>query len=83
VTRIAELGFLARPFAGHGAHTGYTIFQWVAQLKKERFAGPKDWRIPNIKELQSIVDYGNSDPVVATAFNTNCSRAGTPAIRPI
>lgn len=41
MTRIAELGFLARPFAGHGAHTGYTIFQWVAQLEKESFAGPQ------------------------------------------
>jgi len=36
------------------------------------FAGHCDWRIPNIRELASLVNYGSSNPAVDTAFNTNC-----------
>jgi hypothetical protein len=56
-----------------GQGTGLTIFQWVAQLNAAEFAGHTDWRIPNVKELQSIVDYQNPNPSVEAAFNTNCS----------
>ena len=51
----------------------YTIFQWVAQLNVQRFAGHSDWRIPNVKELQSIVDYETYLPPVDAAFNNNCT----------
>jgi hypothetical protein len=61
--------------ASDGQGTGYTIFQWVAQLNAQKFAGHHDWRMPNVRELQSIVDYGNSNPAVAPAFNTNCAAA--------
>jgi len=37
------------------------------------FAGHADWRVPNIKELQSIVNYQNASPAVSAAFNTGCS----------
>ena len=39
------------------------------------FAGHRDWRIPNIKELQSIMDYENVDPTVNAAFHnaTGCT----------
>jgi hypothetical protein len=33
------------------------------------FAGHCDWRLPNVKELQSIVNYGMSNPSVSAAFN--------------
>lgn len=37
------------------------------------FAGYCDWRIPNVRELESIVDYGTRDPSVDSVFNTGCS----------
>jgi Protein of unknown function (DUF1566) len=55
-----------------------TIFMWVAALNTANFAGHNDWRIPNIKELQSIVDYGNSNPAVDGAFKgASCGPACT------
>ncbi len=56
------------------SRNGPSVFQWVAQLNEGAgFAGHTDWRIPNVKELQSIVDYGNGNPAVDAAFNTNCT----------
>jgi Protein of unknown function (DUF1566) len=52
---------------------GMTIFQWVAALNTAAFAGHADWRIPNVKEVHSIADYGTYNPAVDAAFNTNCS----------
>ena len=36
------------------------------------FAGHTDWRIPNVNELQSILDYQNAVPTVSSAFNSAC-----------
>jgi len=43
------------------------------------FAGHTDWRIPNAKELQSIVDYEvpYPGPVVNAAFNNGCTSGCT------
>ncbi len=52
-----------------------TIWDWLAQVNAEGgtgFAKYSDWRIPNVRELLSIVDYGTVVPVVAAAFNTGC-----------
>ena len=63
---------------------GMTIFQWVAAVNAARFAGYNDWRVPNVKELESIVDYEHARPSVSTAFNgtscgTECSNLATAA----
>jgi len=48
-------------------------FTFIAALNAGTgFAAHTDWRLPNVKELQSIVDYEYSDPVVHPAFNSNC-----------
>jgi Protein of unknown function (DUF1566) len=41
---------------------------YVAALNAMNFAGHNDWRLPNIKELLSIVDYGRSNPAIDPIF---------------
>ncbi len=52
----------ANAFAGH-----------VATLNDARFAGHDDWRLPNVRELQSILDYDTIQPAVTPAFDDHCS----------
>lgn len=59
----------------HDKDIGYTwdqAFTFVAELNTARFARHHDWRVPNVKELQSIVNYQKVSPAVSSAFNTNC-----------
>jgi len=48
----------------------------VAGLNAANFAGHNDWRLPNVKELLSIIDYQNRGPAVAPAFQ--CCTRGEP-----
>src|SRR5213083_2131872 len=52
----------ANAFTGH-----------VATLNAMSFAGHSNWRLPNVRELQSTSDYQTFNPAVASAFNTNCA----------
>lgn len=45
---------------------------WVAARNAENYLGYSDWRLPNAKEMQSIVDYTRAPDVT-----------GTPAINPV
>jgi hypothetical protein len=60
-------------WTGNGSQE--TIWDWLDDVNAEGgpgFAGHNDWRIPNAKELQSIVDYDVS-PSVPPAFNAACA----------
>jgi len=55
---------------------GGSMWAWLAQVNAEGgtgFAGHSDWRIPNVRELLSIVDYGRYYPAVDPVFNTACA----------
>ena len=56
---------------------------WVQKQNTAKFLGHSDWRLPNVKELQSIVDYSRSpdtthtpaiDPVLNCSTITNENR---------
>ena len=50
---------------------GNTSFNWCSALdycESLELAGHDDWRLPNVRELQSIVDYGRSGPSIEPVF---------------
>lgn len=59
------------------AFSDRAIWDWLAEVNAEvnaeggtGFAGHHDWRIPNVRELQSLVDYGRFNPAVDPVFNS-------------
>ena len=44
----------------------------VAMINSTSFAGQTDWRVPNAKELTSLVNYELAVPSITGAFNFNC-----------
>lgn len=42
----------------------------LAYAENSDYAGYSDWRLPNVKELQSIVDYSGKFPAIDTSFFT-------------
>ncbi len=60
-------------------HDMDNIYTWedafavhVASLNTANFAGHNDWRLPNYKELMSILNLDKANPAVSSVFNTNC-----------
>ena len=56
--------------------THYDDISGNAQCGGTGFAGHTDWRIPNVQELQSIVDYEVFDPSVDPAFHQSATCTG-------
>jgi hypothetical protein len=57
---------------------GPTVFDWVAQLNAAGFGGYRDWRVPRLAELETLVDRGRASPAITPPFvgagcGTDCS----------
>jgi uncharacterized repeat protein (TIGR01451 family) len=52
-----------------------TTYNWQGALDQPEHLGLArydDWRLPNARELQSIVEYSQYDPAIDTAYFPNC-----------
>ena len=57
--------------------TASGTYNWQNALRyceNLELAGHKDWRLPNVKELQSIIDYGRYRPSINPVFNAKSAR---------
>lgn len=78
-------GLMWEKLADDGSiHDKDTTYNWTNAFAKIAtlnggggFAGFTDWRLPNVNELQSLVNYGISGPAAHTAFHTGCAPACT------
>jgi hypothetical protein len=58
---------------GDGARDVSDGLSWchaLAYCEDLTFGGHDDWRLPNVRELQSIVDYGRIGPAIDPVFST-------------
>jgi hypothetical protein len=61
-------------YAWSNENTG-TIWDWIDRVNSEGgtgYAGYNDWRIPNRRELDSLVDMSRSGPSVSPEFHSGC-----------
>ena len=43
--------------------------EWIDMLNAENYAGHSDWRLPNVRELMSILDYSRANPAIDPIFD--------------
>lgn len=64
-------------FVWSGDGSQETVWDWLTDVNADGgvgFAGHTDWRIPNVNELQTLVNYGTFDPSVFPPFDVGCER---------
>ena len=69
-------GLMWQEETGNGGN-GLDWCDALAYCEGLEFAGHDDWRLPNVKELQSIVDYGRTEPAIDPAFSALTARYWT------
>jgi hypothetical protein len=47
--------------------------EWIDAVNAEEYAGYSDWRLPHVKELQSIVDYSTAEPAIRPILGPTAS----------
>jgi len=61
----------------HDATNTYTWTDAVAgkitELNSTSFAGHDDWRLPNLFELETLINLGANGPATYSAFNSDCA----------
>ncbi|MDY7079110.1 MAG: DUF1566 domain-containing protein, partial [Chloroflexota bacterium] len=57
----------AQDDSGEGVDWGSAL-ELAVQANEENYLGYSDWRVPNVKELQSIVDYTGVYPAIDTSL---------------
>ncbi len=66
VTDLATGLMWSRDDSGKGMNWADAL-AWVAARNAESYLGHADWRLPHVKELQSLVDYARSPDTTASA----------------
>jgi len=64
-------GYAGRPNGGACTGSGCDTEKFVAAVNAAGLCGFKDWRLPKVDELQSIVDMGFYGPVIDTGYFPN------------
>jgi hypothetical protein len=61
----------------NASYQWYGAFQKLEQINDAAFAGHTDWRVPNIRELQTLLDYSSTNPGGAPSpfaiFHSGCT----------
>lgn len=61
-----DSGHLEAGTYNDGTMTWQEALAWVQEMNDSNYLGYSDWRLPNIKELQSLLDYESSPMVTGT-----------------
>lgn len=66
---VADPSLLGGKFGTPGTPTTMNWIEAIDECVSLNYAGHSDWRLPNVKELMSIVDYGDiTFPVIDETF---------------
>lgn len=84
---VTTLTVWTPPTSGSGRLTWYESLMYIEKLNNGDFNGIEagncgygDWRLPNIRELSSLVHYGFSRPAVANTAGTGQWSEGSPFV---
>jgi hypothetical protein len=62
LTKTRDPGWYNDDIAGDGAVTWQHAFDYVAKLNNEKYLGYSDWHLPNINELESLLNEEQGNP---------------------